>query len=34
MLREGTDVVLVATAALYTPLFAVRFREQRASEVA
>jgi dihydroorotate dehydrogenase (NAD+) catalytic subunit len=34
MLREGADAVLVATAALYTPLFAVRFREQRSSAVA
>jgi dihydroorotate dehydrogenase (NAD+) catalytic subunit len=34
MLREGANVVLVATAALYTPLFAVRFRQQRASAVA
>jgi len=34
MLREGTDAVLVATAALCTPLFAVRFREQRTSAVA
>jgi dihydroorotate dehydrogenase len=34
MLREGADAALVATAALYQPLFAVRFREQRASAVA
>ena len=34
MLREGADAVLVATAALYAPLFSVRFREQRASAVA
>jgi dihydroorotate dehydrogenase (NAD+) catalytic subunit len=34
MLREGANAVLVATAALYAPLFAVRFREQRASAVA
>jgi dihydroorotate dehydrogenase len=34
MLREGADIALVATAALYDPLFAVRFREQRASAVA
>ena len=34
VLREGADAALVATAALYQPLFAVRFREQRASEVA
>jgi dihydroorotate dehydrogenase (NAD+) catalytic subunit len=27
MLREGADVVLVATAALFDPLFAVRFRQ-------
>jgi dihydroorotate dehydrogenase len=31
VLREGADAVLVATAALYTPLFAVRFRERQAS---
>jgi dihydroorotate dehydrogenase len=34
LLREGADAVLVATAALYSPLFAVRFRQQRASAVA
>jgi dihydroorotate dehydrogenase (NAD+) catalytic subunit len=34
MLREGANAVLVATAALYAPLFSVRFREQRASAVA
>jgi dihydroorotate dehydrogenase len=34
LLREGADAVLVATAALYQPLFAVRFREQRAVAVA
>ena len=34
MLREGADAALVATAALYEPLFAVRFRQQRAREVA
>jgi dihydroorotate dehydrogenase len=33
-LRDGADAVLVATAALYQPLFAVRFREQRATAVA
>jgi dihydroorotate dehydrogenase (NAD+) catalytic subunit len=33
-LREGADAVLIATAALYQPLFAVRFRQQRASAVA
>ena len=33
-LREGADVALVATAALYRPLFAVRFRELRTSPVA
>jgi dihydroorotate dehydrogenase len=33
-LRDGADAVLVATAALYTPLFGVRFREQRATAVA
>jgi dihydroorotate dehydrogenase len=34
MLREGADAALVATAALYQPQFAVRFRQQRASAVA
>ena len=34
MLREGANAVLVATAALYAPLFAVRFRQQRPSAVA
>jgi dihydroorotate dehydrogenase len=34
VLREGADAALVATAALYQPLFAVRFRQMRASEVA
>jgi dihydroorotate dehydrogenase (NAD+) catalytic subunit len=34
VLREGANAALVATAALYEPLFAVRFREQRASAVA
>jgi dihydroorotate dehydrogenase len=33
-LREGADVVLVATAALYDPLFAVQFRQSSASAVA
>jgi dihydroorotate dehydrogenase len=33
-LREGADAVLVATAALFDPLFAVRFRQLRASAVA
>ena len=33
-LREGADSVLVATAALYDPLFAVRFRELQATAVA
>ena len=33
-LREGADAVLIATAALYDPLFAVRFRQLRASAVA
>lgn len=32
--REGTDAVLVATAALYDPLLAVRFRQAQASAVA
>lgn len=31
ILREGADAVLVATAALYDPLFAVRFRQARLS---
>jgi dihydroorotate dehydrogenase len=34
LLREGADAVLVATAALYDPLFASRFRQERASAVA
>jgi dihydroorotate dehydrogenase (NAD+) catalytic subunit len=34
VLREGADAALVATAALYDPLFAIRFRQQRATEVA
>ena len=33
-LREGADAVLVATAALYDPLFAVRFRQTRTTAVA
>jgi dihydroorotate dehydrogenase len=33
-LREGADAVLVATAAIYDPLFAVRFRQLRATAVA
>jgi dihydroorotate dehydrogenase (NAD+) catalytic subunit len=33
-LREGADAVLVATAALYDPLFAVKFRQLRATAVA
>ncbi len=32
LLREGADAVLVATAALFDPLFALRFRETRPSE--
>jgi dihydroorotate dehydrogenase len=34
LLREGADAVLVATAALFDPLFAVRFRQTRAAAVA
>jgi dihydroorotate dehydrogenase (NAD+) catalytic subunit len=34
LLREGANAVLIATAALYTPLFAVQFRERHASAVA
>jgi dihydroorotate dehydrogenase (NAD+) catalytic subunit len=34
VLREGADAVLGGTAPLYDPLFAVRFREHRASAVA
>jgi dihydroorotate dehydrogenase len=34
VLREGADAALVATAALYQPLFAVHFREARAVAVA
>ena len=34
LLREGADAVLVATAALFDPLFAARFRQTRATAVA
>jgi dihydroorotate dehydrogenase (NAD+) catalytic subunit len=34
LLREGADAALMATAALWDPLFAVRFRQGRASAVA
>jgi dihydroorotate dehydrogenase len=34
LLREGVDATLLATAALWDPLFAVRFRQERASAVA
>ena len=34
VLREGADAVLVATAALFDPLFAARFRQVRTAEVA
>ena len=34
VLREGADGALVATAALFDPLFAVRFRQVRTAEVA
>ena len=34
LLREGADAALVATAALFDPLFAVRFRQTRATAVA
>src|SRR4030095_13005139 len=34
LLREGADAVLVATAALFDPLLAVRFRQTRATAVA
>ena len=34
VLREGADAALVATAALFDPLFAVRFRQVRTAEVA
>jgi 2,4-dienoyl-CoA reductase-like NADH-dependent reductase (Old Yellow Enzyme family) len=34
ILREGADVVLVATAALFDPLLAARFRQTRATAVA
>ena len=34
LLREGADAALVATAALFDPLFAVRFRQARATAVA
>ena len=33
-LREGADIALVGTAALYDPLFGVRFRQFRATAVA
>lgn len=34
ILREGADAALMATTALWDPLFAVRFRQERASAVA
>lgn len=34
LLREGADAVLVATAALFDPLFAARFRQTRTAAVA
>ncbi len=34
VLREGADAALVATAALFDPLFAARFRQIRTAEVA
>ena len=34
VLREGADAALVATAALFDPLFAARFRQTRPAEVA
>ncbi len=34
LLREGADATLVATAALFDPLFAARFRQARATAVA
>jgi len=34
LLREGADATLVATAALFNPLFAARFRQARATAVA
>jgi dihydroorotate dehydrogenase (NAD+) catalytic subunit len=34
LLREGADAALIATAALFDPLFAVRFRQLRATAVA
>ena len=34
VLREGADAALVATAALFDPLFAARFRQVRTAEVA
>jgi dihydroorotate dehydrogenase (NAD+) catalytic subunit len=34
LLREGADAALVATAALFDPLFAARFRQTRATAVA
>jgi hypothetical protein len=34
LLREGANAALIATAALFDPLFAVRFRQLRATAVA
>jgi dihydroorotate dehydrogenase len=34
LLQEGANAVLVATAALFDPLFAVRFRQAAAAAVA
>src|SRR2546427_490554 len=34
LLREGADVALIATTALFDPLFSVRFRQLRATAVA
>ena len=34
LVREGADAALVATAALFDPLLAVRFRQVRATAVA
>jgi dihydroorotate dehydrogenase (NAD+) catalytic subunit len=34
VLREGADAALLATTALWDPMFAVRFRQERASAVA
>jgi len=34
LLREGADAALIATTALFDPLFAIRFRQLRSTAVA